>query len=68
MVEKMRDSGAFVSQCYKIPLYYIVVWNKELLGLKKRRVDKGKFYIMKKVIMLHSRMSRRFANLSINEQ
>ena len=32
-----RDSCAFVIQCDKFPLYYIDVWNKELLGLKKQQ-------------------------------
>ena len=39
----MCDSCAFVIQYYKFPLYYIVVWNKELLGLKKQQVDNKKF-------------------------
>ena len=41
--KKMRDSRVFVIQCYKFLLYFIVVWNKGLQGLKKRRVDNGKF-------------------------
>ena len=39
----MRDSCAFVIQYHKFPLFYIVGWNKELLGLKKRREDNEKF-------------------------
>ena len=60
--KKMRDSCAFVIQCYKFPLYFIVVWNKGLLSLKKRWVDNGRFTLWKKTIMLHSWMSRRFAS------
>ena len=57
-LKKMCDSCTFVKiQCYKFPLYYIFVWNKELLGLKKQQVDNKKIYIMKKAIMLHSGMS-----------
>ena len=41
--KKMRDSCAFVIQFSKFPLYFIVVGNKGLLGLKKRRVENGKF-------------------------
>ena len=41
--KKMGDSCAFVIQCYRFPLYYIIVWNKELLGLKKQQVNNGKF-------------------------
>ena len=48
-LKKMRDSCAFVIQCYKFPLYYIVEWNKELLGLKERQVDNGKFLWWKKL-------------------
>ena len=40
-LKKMRDSCAFVIQCY-VSLYFIVVWNKGLLGLKKRQVDSHK--------------------------
>ena len=40
---KMGDSCAFDIQCYKFPLYYIIVWNEELLGLKKQQVNNGKF-------------------------
>ena len=36
--KKMRDSCAFVIQCYKFPLYFIVVWNKGPLGLKKQQI------------------------------
>ena len=36
--KKMRDSCAFVIQCYKFPLYFIVVWNKGPLGLKKQQM------------------------------
>ena len=39
----MGDSCAFDIQCYKFPLYYIIVWNEELLGLKKQQVNNGKF-------------------------
>ena len=34
----MCDSCAFVIQCYKFPLYFIVVWNKGPLGLKKQQI------------------------------
>ena len=42
-IKKMGDSCAFDIQCYKFPLYYIIVWNEELLGLKKQHVNNGKF-------------------------
>ena len=42
-VEKMRGSRVFVIQCYKFLLYFIVVRNKNLQGLKKRREGNGKF-------------------------
>ena len=41
-LKKMCNSCAFVIQCY-VSMYFIVVWNKGLLGLKKRQVDNGKF-------------------------
>ena len=54
----MRGSRVFVIQCYKFLLYFIVVRNKSLQGLKKRREGNGKFTQWKKKLSCYTRASR----------
>ena len=49
--KKMCDSCAFVIQCYKFPLYFIVVWNKGPLGLKS-----SEYILMMLMSQSHARM------------
>ena len=44
---------------HKFPQYCVVVKNKEILGLKKRRVDNGKFTLWKK-LLYYTHTSHRF--------
>ena len=52
LMRTVEINARLMCLCYsvlQVPLYYIVEWNRELLGLKERRVENGKFISWKKL-------------------
>ena len=71
LVRTVEKNARLVCLCYSVPQVSFVLhcWVKQrTLRFEKAARRQRKIYLMKKATMLHSRMSRRFANLLNNEQ